>query len=52
MANLLGSSDGSGLAELPPAFASHQVSHVDGFLHVAARFGEDFAHLARHVARE
>ena len=42
----------SGLAELAAAFAGHQVGHVDGFLHVAARFGEHFAHFARHVDRE
>ena len=42
----------SGLAEQAAAFAGHEVGHVDGFLHVAARFGEDFAHLAGHVARE
>jgi hypothetical protein len=48
----VGQLGGSGLAELAAAFASHQVSHVDGFLHVAARFGEHFAHFARHVDRE
>ena len=40
------------LPELAPSFAGHQVRHVDGFLHVAARFGQHFAHLAGHIARE
>ena len=30
----------------------HQVGHVDGFLYVAARFRQHFAHFARHVLRE
>ena len=40
------------LAVLAAAFAGHEERHVDRFLHVAARFVEDLAHLARHVARE
>ena len=41
-----------GLAVLAPPFARHEEGHVDRFLDVAARFVEDLAHLARHVARE
>ena len=41
---------GRGLAEEAAAFAGHVVGGVDGFLHVAAGFGEDLAHLAGHVA--
>ncbi len=40
------------LAVLPPAFARHEVRHVDRFLDVAARLLQHLAHLARHVARE
>src|SRR6185503_3935235 len=40
------------LAVLPAALASHEERHVDGFLDVAARFGEHLAHLARHVSRQ
>ena len=38
-----------GLTKEPAAFAGHVVGHVDGFLHVAARFFEDFTHFAGHV---
>src|SRR5579863_399559 len=47
---LVGEFGGSGLAEEAAAFAGHEVGHVDGFLNVAASFGEDFAHFAGHVA--
>ena len=36
--------------EEAPALASHVISSVDGFLHVAASFFEHLAHLAGHVA--
>ena len=32
----------------PPALAGHQVGDVDAFLDVAARLGDDLAHLAGH----
>ena len=44
--------DRRGIAVHPPPFAAHEERHVDGFLHVAARFGEDLAHLLRHQAGE
>ena len=50
MANLDFSSEGVVLAEEAAAFAGHVVGGVDGLLHVATGFGEDFAHLAGHVA--
>ena len=40
------------VAEHPPALAGHQVGDVDAFLDVAARLGEDLAHLARHRPRQ
>jgi hypothetical protein len=40
------------LAVEAAALAGHQLRHVDGFLHVAAGFGDDLAHLPRHVARK
>src|SRR3989454_684600 len=40
------------VAELAAALAGDVVGHVDALLHVATRFGEDLAHLARHLARE
>ena len=39
----------SGLAEQAAAFARHVVGHVNGFLHIAASLGQDFAHLPGHV---
>ena len=39
-----------GRAEQAAAFAGKVVGGVDGFLRVAARFFQDLAHLARHVA--
>ena len=41
---------GRGLAEEAAAFAGDVKGFVDGFLHVAAGFGEDLAHFAGHVA--
>ena len=41
-----------GLAVLAAALAGHEEGHVDGFLHVAARFVQHLPHLARHVARQ
>ena len=38
------------MTELAPALACHQISHVNRFLHIAARLGQNFAHLASHVA--
>ena len=46
---LIGQLRGSCLAEQPPPFARHVIRHINGFLHVAARFRQDFAHLAGHV---
>ena len=40
------------VAEHAPALPGHQVGDVDAFLDVAARLGQDLAHLARHLARE
>ncbi len=40
-----------GYAEEPAALAGYVEGFVDGLLHVAAGFGQDFAHLAGHVAR-
>ena len=40
------------LAKHAPAFAGHVVGHVDRFLHVSARLGEDLAHLLGHLAGE
>ncbi len=51
MANLSGSSRGGGDAEEPTALASHVERLVDGFLNVAAGFGQHFAHLAGHFSR-
>ena len=48
IAHLSGSSDGHRVAEHPAALAGHQVGDVDAFLDVAARLGEDLAHLAGH----
>ena len=42
---------GRGLAEEAAAFAGDIEGFVDGFLHVAASFGEHLAHFAGHVAR-
>ena len=50
MANLFWQLGGGGLAEETPALAGHVKGFVDGFLHVAAGFGEHLAHLAGHVA--
>ena len=52
MANLFCSSTGGGLAEEAAAFAGDVKGLVDGFLHVAAGFGEHLAHFAGHVAGE
>ena len=52
IANLFGSSDGRREAEEPPPLARGEERHVDRFLDVAARLGEDLAHLARHEPRE
>ena len=41
---------GGGLAEEAAAFAGHVEGLVDGFLHVAAGFGQHLAHFAGHVA--
>src|SRR5438093_1211906 len=40
------------VAELAAALAGDVVGHVDALLHVATGFGDDLAHLARHLARE
>ena len=52
IAHLSGSSDGHRVAGHPAALAGHQVGDVDAFLDVAARLGEDLAHLAGHRPRE
>ena len=39
---------GGGVTELATAFPSHVEAHVDGFLHVTARFLENLAHLPGH----
>ena len=49
---LVGQLRGHGVAEHPPALAGHEVGDVDAFLDVAARLGEDLAHLARHRSGE
>ena len=49
---LVGQLRGRREAEEAAAFARRQVGHVDRFLHVAARLGEDLAHLARHQPRQ
>src|SRR2546422_2062158 len=36
----------------PSTLAGYEVSHVDGFLHVAPGLFQDLAHLARHIARK
>ena len=41
-----------GETEEAAALARREVGHVDRFLHVAARLGEDLSHLARHQPRE
>jgi len=41
---------GRGLAKETAAFSGNVKRFVNGFLHVAAGFGEHLAHLARHVA--
>ena len=41
---------GRGLAEEAAAFAGDVEGLIDGFLHVAAGFGQHFAHFAGHVA--
>ena len=48
IAHLSGSSDGRRVAEHPAALAGHQEGDVDALLDVAARLGEDLAHLAGH----
>ena len=50
MANLFCSSEGVVIAKEPAAFAGHVKGLVDGFLHVAAGFGQHLAHFAGHVA--
>ncbi len=40
------------MPEQASPFPGHVVGHVDGFLHIAAGFGQDFAHFAGHVFRE
>ena len=50
MANLFCSSLRGGLAEETATFAGHVEGLVDGFLHVAAGFGQHLAHFAGHVA--
>ena len=45
---LVGELGGDGVAEHPAALAGHQEGDVDRFLDVAARLGEDLAHLAGH----
>ena len=40
------------LPEQAPALAAHVVGHVDRFLDVAARLGQDLAHLAGHQLRD
>ena len=40
------------LAKEPAAFARHVIRHVDGFLHIAARFVQNLAHFAGHVLGE
>ncbi len=50
MANLFCKLGGRGLAEETAAFAGDVEGLVDGFLHVAAGFGEHLAHFAGHVA--
>ena len=52
IANLLRSSDGRRDAEEAAPLAGREIRHVDRFLHVAARLGEDLPHLARHQARQ
>ena len=51
MANLFWQLGGGGDAEEAPALAGHVEGLVDGFLHVAAGFGQHLAHFAGHVAR-
>jgi hypothetical protein len=43
---------GRGVAEKPPPLAAHVIGHVDGFLHIAARLGQDLAHFLCHEPRE
>jgi hypothetical protein len=50
MANLFCSSLKGGFAEEAAAFAGDVEGFVDGFLHVAAGFGQHLAHFAGHVA--
>ena len=52
IAHLSGSSDGHGVAVHPAALAGHQEGDVDAFLDVAARLGDDLAHLAGHGLRQ
>ena len=52
IAHLSGSSRRHRVAEHPAALAGHQEGDVDAFLDVAARLGEDLAHLAGHRAGE
>ena len=52
IANLSRSSDGTVWPYCRRPLAGHEVRHVDRFLNVAARFLENFAHFARHVARK
>ena len=49
---LVGQLGRDGVAEHPAAFARHQERDVDAFLDVAARLGEDLAHLAGHRPRQ
>ena len=48
---LVGQLGGHRVAEHAAPLAGHQVGDVDAFLDVAARLGEDLAHLARHGPR-
>src|SRR3990172_3520028 len=41
-----------GIAEQTASFTAHEICHVDGFLHVTARFCDDFAHIAREQLRK
>ena len=49
---LVGQLGRDGVAEHPAAFARHQERDVDALLDVAARLGEDLAHLAGHRSRQ
>jgi hypothetical protein len=43
---------GDDVAELAAALAGDVIGHVDALLDIAPGFGQDLAHLARHLARE